>query len=68
MELVKQYKERINNPHLQKVLQFVIIDDNKTRLLIPAEVSEDAICFSEKDWARRRRLILRYIADFDKIY
>lgn len=68
IEIVKAYQERIDNPHLQKILQFVIIDDNRSRLLIPAELSEDIVCFSEKDWARRKRMILRYIADFEKIY
>lgn len=67
-ELVKEYIKKIENEHLQKVLQVCLIDDSHERACIPTEVSEDTQCYSSKDWVRRERRILQYIADFDRVY
>lgn len=67
-ELASKYIELINNKHLKWMLQMFLINDNNERLLMPTEKSCDIIEYSDKDWCRRERRILRYIADFDKIY
>ena len=66
--VVEEYISKINNPHLQKVLRVCIIEDNNERLLMASNNSNDIKEFSDKDWLRRERYILRYIADFDRIY
>ena len=67
-QLISSYITRINNAHLQQVLRVCIMEDNNERLLIVKEKSEDLKEFSDKDWLRRKRYILRYIVEFDRIY
>jgi len=44
------------------------VEDNNERLLMVTEESNDVKKFSDKDWLRRERYILKYIEDFDRIY
>ena len=66
--IVEDYITKIDNTHLQQVLRVCIVEDNNERLLMVTEESNDVKKFSDKDWLRRERYILKYIADFGRIY